>query len=291
MTRLYQRKARIIVGPRLFEFPGLRLSFVVKRSFRPELNTAEATVYNLNDSSRGAVMNADRPSFCIEAGHVSNFISLFVGRAIHIETTRGDTIGTATKFMAFDGDQVKNRMSKSFSPGAKVTDLIVEAAKAMKVNAGKAIARAKNGDFDGAVNGFLNGMVMFGEAGDELTKLGKAAGFTWTIQDAELIILKSGEALESSLILAPKTGLIGSPERVNDKFQKKLFLVRGKSILNGRIQPGRRIEIDSVEIKGSFRVESVTHSGDTDGPEWQSEFEAVQIQPQASRPVLESGVA
>ena len=47
------------------------------------------------------------------------------------------------------------------------------------------------------------------------------------------------------------------------------------SLLNAGIRPGRRIQVLSKYLDAVYKVEKVTHAGDTHGGEWYSQVEAV----------------
>jgi len=50
--------------------------------------------------------------------------------------------------------------------------------------------------------------------------------------------------------------------------------VSATSLLNPEIRPGRRVQVESQFVNGVFKVEKVTHSGDTHSTQFYSEVEA-----------------
>ncbi|MBI4815174.1 MAG: hypothetical protein HY791_02875 [Deltaproteobacteria bacterium] len=274
---LYDRRARVLVGPRLFEFPGLRISFKVTRQFGQTANTAEVIVHNLSEASRGAVMRADKPEFVIEAGYASGFGALFTGKALRV-TTHRETIGIATKFDSTDGsEEMQKTVSKTYAPGTKVGKVLADLAGGMNINAANAIKRALSGDLSGAVDTFREGVTVAGKIGDEFDRILIALGAAWSVENGELVVLKAGESVDSALVLGPATGLIGSPERFFDAKHRKVYMVKGQAVLSSRIFPGRRVELNTQETRGSFLVTKTEHSGDTHGPEWSTSFESMRL--------------
>ena len=51
--------------------------------------------------------------------------------------------------------------------------------------------------------------------------------------------------------------------------------IKARCLLNGRIAPGRLVELESVIVSGSFIVKKVKHSGQTWGNDWTTEMEMV----------------
>ena len=90
------------------------------------------------------------------------------------------------------------------------------------------------------------------------------------MQDGALQVLVSGQALErTAVLLSSETGLIGSPE-VSSK-----GILRARSLLNPEIFPGRKIKVETKEIKEpQFRIARVIFSGETFGQDWYVDIEA-----------------
>jgi hypothetical protein len=98
------------------------------------------------------------------------------------------------------------------------------------------------------------------------------AGYQWSIQDGVLQVLAPSETtLETVYVLNSSSGMIGSPEKGEDG------TIKGVSLLQGDIRPGRRIQFDSKMVKGTFKTERVIHTGDTWGQNWYTELEAKPI--------------
>lgn len=296
MATLYDRRVAITVdGFRFVSDPSLnfepqiledgrlarnlRISFKVERSLESKSNKAQAQIFNLNEDTRGRIATRTKlPQFIIEAGYRDTYAQVFEGQAVEITTTR-NAPGVVTTVKAQDGFKAsKERFVKSYTPGVKVGDVIGDIAASLGVNAKKSIARAKAGDFTGGVKQLFSGLSVSGNSQTELDKLAKTYGFDWSIQDGELqVLLPTETTTEESVVLGPDTGLVGSPERVLDEKKPGKIFVRGRSLLQPKIKPGRRLEIESNEISGSYRVLSVTHTGQSDGGDFFSDFEAAEI--------------
>jgi hypothetical protein len=119
---------------------------------------------------------------------------------------------------------------------------------------------------------FLKGKTLTGLASDQLEALLKSKGLSWSVQDGQFQILRADETTQDlAVVLSPATGLVGNPE-IGEK-----GIVKGRSLLIGKIFPGRRIQINSRSVEGFFKAQKVVHFGDTWGNDWNTEFEAKPI--------------
>ena len=293
MALLFDRRVAITVGefrfvsdPSLTAEPivladgrlarGFKTAFKVELSHESKANKAQAQVWNLNEDTRGKISTPEqKPQFIIEAGYRDTFSQIFKGEAVEITTTR-NAPGVVTTMKAQDG--FKARISKSFSPGVNVGDVIGDVMESLGVNAKKGIARAKSGDLTGGVKQLFSGFTASGSSRDELDKMAKTYGFDWSIQDGELQVLLPEETTsEEAIVLNSSTGLIGSPIRVIDDKKPKANIARGRALIIPKIKPGRRLELESNEISGSFRILKVTLTGQSDGGDFFSDWEALEI--------------
>ncbi len=78
--------------------------------------------------------------------------------------------------------------------------------------------------------------------------------------------------------------MVGLPQRYS--FVRASFFVPGpavgwkvQTLLYPLILPGSKVNINSryLDLKGLFRVETIRHSGDTYGSEWNSQLEVTQL--------------
>lgn len=294
MKRLYDRRVSVTVGDVRFSSDpgpdgealilpggrvarGLTISFKVTNSLESKSNDCEAQLVNLNADTRGAIASRRKQRFIIEAGYRDSIATIFDGDAVEVRTTRQAT-DVVTTVSAKDGFRLtRSRVSTSLPPGSSVGEAIQEVARSMGLAASSAVQRAKQGDFDGAVSTFFNGLTMSGTARDQMDELARTHGFDWSIQQGELLILNKSEVTpDEAVLLNSSTGLITSPERLTDEKRPKSLLVRGRSLLQPGIRPGRLVELESAEISGRFKVEKVTHTGDTSGQAFDSVFDGVE---------------
>jgi hypothetical protein len=277
---LFDRRVVLTVGTRRIEgdrieagvrVHGLRIQFKVTQSLAAESNTADATVYNLNEASQGALSLALKPQFIIEAGYIDTAGALFSGVAERI-THQRMLPGFSTSISATDGATEGRRIINGvLAPRATVAQVLELIATAMQVNATRAIAQAKSGKFDRQIASFFNGYTICGTGKVELDKLTRALGVRWTIVNGELLLLGPDDATqEEAIVLSEDSGLIRAPTRHYDSKRPRKLLYSVISLLQPKLKPGRRVQLDSRSARGAFRVEQSEHGGDTHGAEWYS---------------------
>lgn len=276
MAKLFKREARVTIGA--LQVEGLRIQFRSEKSLQQEPNKAEVSIWNLSQDTRGKLTDAvDRHEAVVvlEAGYAASGADpsttevLFKGDARIISHVRQGA-DWVTRLQSGDGAAAYKsaRMVGSFAPGTKRGTVIEEAAKALGLPLGNLKERIKAHDFKGALTEFVGGFSAAGKASSQLTELLSPLGLGWSIQDGQLQVLGEKDATSAQpVLLGPESGLIGSPE-LGDQ-----GVVKVKSLLQPGIRPGRRIELDAEAVRGLFRVERVTHSGDTHGTDWYSEAE------------------
>jgi hypothetical protein len=129
---------------------------------------------------------------------------------------------------------------------------------------------------------YSQGYAARGPIGDILDELAAKVGATWSWQNRELVFTKLGEPQDETIfVLNKEKGLIGSPQRRNRIGEPRIpgqndgWLAR--SLLLPTVEPGNRLALTSDEVKGLFRVKTVSHVGDTHGQDWYSDVEVVEF--------------
>jgi hypothetical protein len=307
LTLLFARRARITAGSLLVESEGehgLRISFEVNKSVEASENSARIQIYNLSDTTRARLSDeADRfdekgiiRRIVLEAGYVEDVRQIFVGDKAWIGHARQGT-DWITTIDSLDGVKALSKpLSKSFKPNITATSIINE----IKDQAGLVWDQLKGGDVQQALDTLVygSGKALSGSVRKELDAIADDAGLEYSVQDGELLFhVPDGDSPNTGLRLTGESGLLGLPETFLDParktsptkksgkatdspFGKNKTLVRGKALLNGRIQPGRRMELDLQNSRwGLFRAIRVQHAGDTHGGDesWVTTFEAEEV--------------
>jgi len=262
--------------------PMLRCVFKIKQNLDRNPNTANIQIYNLNSINRGIFQKGSQLAkkarelgqeydwpLEIKAGYVGNLGTLFSGDIVSINFDHS-ALDNVSALEADDGgvNFGQKRIAKTFGVGAPYSTLLQACAKALGVGLGNSsTAFAKAGASQGLV-AFKASVTIRGKVADILDTYVTSAGYIWSIQNGNLLVLSPTEtALKVPVKLNPLDGsIIGTPEIGDNGY------VKAKSLLNSDLTPGTKVVITSKRVQGSFRVESVEHYGDTYGNEWYSEF-------------------
>lgn len=288
---LEDRRVRLAVESLLIT--DLRVAFRVKKTLKKEPNECEVTISNLSEKSRAALQKK-HVKVILEAGYADTLAQLFAGDSRFVDQIH-DGATWNTKIQCGDGERAYRylRVAESFRPGTRVSDVVNTVAKALGMRVvGHTAELAK------VTEQFVQGYTAFGKVAHELDHLLLSRGFTWSIQDGTLQVLKvDGATGDSILRLAADTGMIGSPEHGSPEKDAPLPQLSGdaedagftvpakkkqgppvlkvKSLLQPGLRPGRKVKVESVGVTGVFRVETVEHTGDTHGEPWFSEIQCL----------------
>lgn len=278
---LFDRKCRLLVAyttPTSFttlvqetkiEIDKLRITFKIKKDLKSKPNNATVSVYNLSATTRKALPSKGA-KIILEAGYPETIEQIFIGDVRTLQS-KLDSVNWVTEFECGDGERAKTnaRVNKSFAGNTKVSDVLKTLGKEAGVNQGNLpeIAASQSGMYQ-------NGLVSRGKTFNELEKVLDQSGYTVSIQNDALQVLKQGEVTkELVVVLDSGSGLIGSPELSSpDKKSGKSF-VKVRSLLQPQIKPGRKIQLVSAQFNGFFKVLQVEHVGDTNSGDWFSDLE------------------
>jgi hypothetical protein len=276
VTVLYDREAWVQVDDR--KIAGLRLKFKAEKSLKGDPNTLDLHVFNLSATTRAA-MQKKGATVVVVAGYKGEAQVIFSGQARTIDHVR---VGSEwdTHVQCGDGEIAfaKSFSSFSFGPGAKWSDVVAQIGKDLATNTQDAISKIAGGNLKGAIDSFVQGYTASGPSVREMDRVMRAAGLEWSIQDGRLQILtKRGTSDDSAIVLSPSTGLIGSPDHGAPEKSGGPSVLKAKALLQAGIRPGRTLKLDTAALRGFYRVEKVTHEGDTHGQEWHSTIEALPL--------------
>lgn len=263
---------------------ALRVKFRVVKTTEKEPNTMNLEIFNLSDASRSK-MKAKGMTCVLEAGYLNTALNtntravIFSGQSRLCDHTH-DTATWESRIQCGDGEQLytTDRIMKSYSAGTPFQSVIDDVAGLLKINQGNLDATLTSGGLP--FQTFQYGHVVSGTVVAVFNDLMKTAGYTWSVQQGALQVVKAGQAVVQEVVVLNKdTGLIGSPEHTPQHKTKKPSFLTAKSLLNPKIIPGHIVRMDSLNVKGDFVVQKVTHSGDSHSMnDWTSHFEALASQ-------------
>ena len=269
---LYLRQGELTVGPRVGSSnapvePQDAITFKTRINFNIEMdnssipNKAKISIFNLSEASRTFLEQRDLICFLNVGYESSGLVNLFFGdideeNGLHVMRNGPDII---TTIEAGDAEKTLRNaiINVGLSKGATNTQVINEAAKQLNVSTS---FRTNIREIT-----YQNGFSEVAQARRVLDRLGAQAGFEWSIQGGELIIVGPEETdLQEAVLVTSKTGLIGFPVKTQDK-------VEFTTLLNPRIRPNRAVRLESVifgdQIGENIKVTKVSFVGDTrEGP-------------------------
>lgn len=281
--KLFGRSVRITAGTT--QITGLRMSFEVKRSLSKTPNSAEVTLWNLNQEHRAALQQKGQ-RLLIEAGYGTELLVLFNGFTRTVSSTHQGP-DWVTKIRSADGELAYRtaRVVESFKAGTPVKAVIKTLCQRLGIPLQDALAKVDASTFRAGAQQFINGVTLDGEVHELLDPMLRAAGLEWSIQNGALQIVPLGSALDGDAILLTstdkQTGLVGSPEVAEKKdaaagakvSKSPKHIVKVTALLNPRIEPGKKLKLESELLTGFYRVDEVSHRGDTHGQDYYSEAE------------------
>lgn len=299
MSKLWKRQYRVRFPDLGFSFDNmtegaewLKISFSIDKDLSQKTNKSTLKIWNLTETTRAKIEKADTV-LEIYAGYKDNGgpVKVFHGTVVQAETT-DEGKDAVTELKLADGEVPfrDSIVSLSFPPdtnGRKVVDTLAG-------EMGLTISYAPDVQFETYKNGFSYA----GYAANAMTEVCNAFGVDWSVQNGIIrVIMAGGTFADRGVVFSADSGLIGSPSRIirskptEDRETNSERLRRQekkekpekhagweiKTLLAPSINPGDAIKVESRMVKGWFRVESVSHTGDSyGGGEWNSEFKLIE---------------
>lgn len=252
---------------------GSRIIFDVTRTHTETSNTATISIYNLSHEHR-AQLQGKNAKVRLYAGYKEDTGAeqLFMGTSSFINSRR-EPPDVITEIQAQDGikELREFRVSLSYKPGVSVQQVLTGIAGKLGIPLRAAVS---------AQGTYEKGYVFLGPVKEALDQVCRRANLQWSIQDVALLILPRGKSWNSiGVLISPETGMIGSAERINyikgdldgDPVKKPEWKV--VTLLQPKIIPTHRVQVQSKDLTGTLMVETVHHYGDTSGGPWYTELE------------------
>lgn len=277
MTTLFRRAARIVVDTiEIVVDPkspaaSLDVQFSIERSLKPEPNTAEIQIWNLNEDHRSQLEELDRVAVTLEAGYEAQTALLFSGTMRTVFTMR-ENADLITTLQSGDGEKeyAQSRINLSIGPTTPNVSVFQQIVKAIGIAEGN--LTTASAALAALPPLFPQGGVLSGSASQIMTRAAQSLGFEWSIQEGALQLLQTNAPLATTAtLLTPDTGLVGSPSVDNEG------ILTAQSLLIPDIFPGRLLVLESERLSGNYRVEKCNYSGVTSGPDWYIDIEAKKL--------------
>lgn len=279
MTQLFKRDLQLIAGPLTIEprtATGedqalLKVRFDIVRTDHQSPNEGTISIWNLNQDSRSKLQEKGL-EVVLKAGYVDEVNQIFKGD-IETSSTAKDNVNWVTTLEVGDGSQQlkKARTNKSFRGKQSLGQMLKQAADDLGLDPGNLQEKIAEGGVS-VLKEIVSGVILSGKTSNVLNDVASKMGYTFSVQDKALQFVAKGEVLQGPAVkLSASTGLIGSPQ-VGEK-----GVLNVRSLLNGRIIPRKKIELESVAVSGEYVAKKVQHIGDTWGADWVTAVEMVPL--------------
>lgn len=274
--RLFDRRVSVTVDT--IKFESLDCVFRVRKDIKPEPNTCELTIWNLNEDHRNQLeaivpkgnVPATRGIAClIEAGYADGVAVVWNGDLRTAETIY-DGPDILTVLSSGDGEKAWRhaREHVSYGPGTPVLTVLRALARALGVGEGNLYQLANKLKVAGSAT-LAGPKVVSGSVSRELTNLARAADLEVSIQDGALLFVDRGQAAKARpILIAEETGMVGQPTVDSDG------VLHVRTLLNPDLRVGYPIVLKSRRLNGMHRVEAIEWLCDTAGNDWYQDIEA-----------------
>ncbi len=245
-----------------------RIEFDIEHNLKKHPNSCVIKITNLNEATR-SLFKSSPLKIALEAGYADSAALLFSGD-VTFALSSLDGPNWVTTIEGGDGYRViaNATVNKSYKEGTTKGSIMKEAFDRI----GSALPdNIKNSAIYNEV--IQGGIALSGNVIPEMDKLLKPNGYSMSIQDGKPMILQEDETVGDTYTLGEAEGMIGSPEFGKPSKKGRPPDVRLRCLLHPKIRPGHDVEINSHELKGTFKVKSVKHRGDTHGGDWVTEVE------------------
>jgi len=272
-VRFFDRKLRLRVGPpgspgRLID-EKYRVTFAVEMTNKQGSNSASIEVYGLNKESRDLISKEGNIIF-LEAGYKDTSEQLFTGAITRTQITFAAP-NIITTFEAADGVFLVQdiKINLAFAENTPVSAVLSAVAAQLGLPLVLGIP---------VLGVYRQGIALNNTAREALDILAKKAEFKWSIQNGQLQIAGEGIPIPGrAAVLSGSTGLIRTPEKIEDAAVKDRLGWKIASLLQPRITPNSLVVLNSVAATGTFVAERVWHRGDTFGQEWETQAEVFSV--------------
>jgi len=252
--KLWIREVNLKAGNKEFNGDDFEIGFRVPFSTKEEPDISEVKIYNLSQNS---IQSIGAKAYAIlNAGYKGDVGNILSGKIENISTV-WEGVDKATVLKVSDGGfEWRNaKINKTYQAGTKASYIMADLASILGLEVGE--ISPKN-DIE-----YKLGKSISGHVETALKQLVKDTESKMYINKGRIFIRDENKGTETGFLLNSDTGLIGSPEKVEEeKDGQKVIKYRVQSLLNHKISTDSLIQIESKTINGIYMVESGVHTGD-----------------------------
>lgn len=252
----------------------LRVQFEVKKDLGRSPNSCTLTITNMSKETRSRLES--KPVYAIvRAGHNGVLHPLFSGSATFARSNLKSP-AWETKVQIADGGRAFAHafLSRSYAPPISPRQVLADAAAAFGTTLPPDMEQ-----LDELKQALAGGYTAHGHVRDIMTRMLTPYGLSWSVQDGRLQILRNGlPNAKSAWVINVDAGMIGSPEGSVPHKPGAPSELSVEVLLYPEIAPGDTIQVVSRAYNGGFfRVNDITHGGDTAGSDWKTAIKATPL--------------
>lgn len=291
-SRIEQLSKQVSQGTGGYEITENRITFRIVKSLTKNPNKSDIEIYNLAPQTRAELEKTDVRCF-LYAGYEEDAgpILIYQGNVTFCYTRfEGTNVITVLEL----GDGAKEyrdtNVTLGYEKGVDSQTILrdIAAAMGLTLTVGNGVSIRK----------WESGFSFYGPARTALDKVVRGSGSQWSIQNGILqVIAQGGTTSRSAVVISADSGMIGYPDRMREGAHETATLRdqqrerdvkiqsnarekdgwRVKSLLIGSINPGDRVKLESRSVQAVLVPHKVSHSGDSEEGDWQTELELVTL--------------
>lgn len=246
----------------------LQVEFDIVRTGTKEPNTMTVNIYNLSEDNRRKIEGLDEGRVQLKAGY-DRVTNLFTGDLTSVKHEKnGPDIVTTVE--AQDGLRSQGvRFRRAYGKNTTLQTVVKDLVKELELGEGNINEVIGFTERDGLSNLFKNGVVVNGNAIDELTRILSSKGLGLSIQDGNIQVLGYLKGLKRLVLdISETSGLVGTPTQDNKG------VVKMKTLILPELYPGRAFKLKSDEISGTFVAQRCQYQGSLFGDSFFIDTEA-----------------
>lgn len=251
---LYKQKVELYAGDKKFTSDDFDIDFKVEFGNNSDPNVSEIYIYNLTNSTIAEIKK--KAGVILNAGYEGNIGNILTGKIEKI-WTYWEGVDKITHIYVGDGtaEVSLKKATKTYKANTTSGYIIADLVKTLGLESGE-IKPAKNITYKKGRT--FNSTLM-----DALKGIVKETGSRMFIDKEKIYIRPATAGTTTGFVLNSETGLIESPERVEEEEKGKTTVkYKVKCLLNYQITTDSIIQVKSKTINGNYKVVKGTHSGD-----------------------------
>jgi hypothetical protein len=264
--RLYKRNITTIIGSddnTGTKIDNLYTTIEIKKELSGKPSEGTVKIFNLNDSTETRIKEKGK-RIRVVAGYDGNDKTLYDGDIRRVERDKQSLDRVVSITLGGNVFKLTNAVfNKSYTGAVSVKQIVMDAVPSFDLS---------YIGIDIIPDAQLNDFSFTGRTADLLDKILRPLNVQWIEDNAFIKFSLKGQPItETVFVLKSGTGLVGSPS-VTEKG------IKAKSLLNGLLNIGDRVKIESKRLNGLYKITQLIHKGDNRDGEFLTEFLGIDSQ-------------